>query len=1061
MSSSAGLAGNCFPSRTLSSVVVAVLCFLTCQSFQSQAAPSSAGSHVSPEFREPVTLSTKDGVVEVRLTAHQSAATLDTVAKPVQHFLLFDYELIRGTASNGQTSGKSLYPAPTLQVYPGETLIVHLDNALTGLTIDDYFSPEYTKLNGDVPIYPIQMKSSPVNLHVHGIHVSPRGNSDNVMLHLPAGMSNTYVYDIPKNMPQGAYWYHSHLHTLTAPQTYSGLAGLLEIGRTDGNLPIVTEKKIPIRNMVLQYNAVYGRAQGEAQLNNVNWSQYVSSIVPPTGNELAKGTYRPLLAPVNFTSFAKGSTFLTVWYAGPLSIHNNRGLLQTIPSNLQMFKPVNDQGGKLVPADPSLPDYLRDVQFTVNGQFEPIIKAKAGQTEIWVLANVSDFAYMNVQLTETATGYHPKIAIVGEDGNPFGSVEYPPTDEGTRLLLPPATRAAIAVTIPIEGDLVLEMPPLGGGARTINAPGVLYTNDGTENPPAVLGTLTVEPSAYSYRDGFFAFPTQMLVKATPTGGKGESTKFFDGQPLGAYTSFVDVSDEKSDVTREILISGGFLNSMATPTDPKSFVYAFDGGAFPNVPLLQPRLNSVEEWKFINHNNDEHPVHIHVNDFQVMEYFDPTTGLHYGPTHYGLDNVNVPAPTMNADESVIEPGILTVRTRFDDYSGLYVMHCHRLNHEDNGLMAMVNVIPAVSSYAVAVPGSSASNPTEVRIFDEKNDKVFATVIPFTGYTGNLSAAMADIDGDGVLDLIVGAGKDHAPEVVAYAGARTNRGPFSTELARFQAFSRDMRSGVNVAAAQIDGTTSENIIVGSGSGAPSEVKVYTSRLPAPGIEPAVFSKFIPYANDTSGVSLAAGLVDFGTGRESIITAPGAGSVAQVKVFVFPLFTPVQSRGPSAMKMGPVNPVNLQPLNSASFLPFGKDYKGGVSLAVGWLAGSLGGAKRIIASELSGTGTVKVFSSGSALDGGPAMYLSNPSMHDHSASFREIASFQPFPGGTGAQVAATSTTVGANLLVSGASSPGQQILKFDFVRPGRKAHMLEPSPLGQVVSLRNSRPVVLAGQ
>src|ERR1700743_3845269 len=88
MSSSAALAGNCFLSRTLPCVVFGFLCFLACQSLQSQAAPSSAGSHVSPEFREPVILSTKDGVVEVRLTAHQGAATLDTVAKPVQHFLL-------------------------------------------------------------------------------------------------------------------------------------------------------------------------------------------------------------------------------------------------------------------------------------------------------------------------------------------------------------------------------------------------------------------------------------------------------------------------------------------------------------------------------------------------------------------------------------------------------------------------------------------------------------------------------------------------------------------------------------------------------------------------------------------------------------------------------------------------------------------------------------------------------------------------------------------------------------------------------------------------------------
>ena len=81
---------------------------------------------------------------------------------------------------------------------------MQLENALSDLTIDDYFSPEYTKLDGKIPMHPIQMKASPVNLHVHGIHVSPKGNSDNVMLHIPAGMSNTYVYEIPKNKPQGA-----------------------------------------------------------------------------------------------------------------------------------------------------------------------------------------------------------------------------------------------------------------------------------------------------------------------------------------------------------------------------------------------------------------------------------------------------------------------------------------------------------------------------------------------------------------------------------------------------------------------------------------------------------------------------------------------------------------------------------------------------------------------------------------------------------------------------------------------------------------------------------------
>src|ERR1700745_11962 len=302
-----------------------------------QSADKKTDLAIRPQFREPVVLTSKDGVLEVRLTASQGQATLDTVATPVQNFLLFDYEVIRGTASNGQKSGGNLYPAPTLQVFPGERLIVHFENGLSGLTVRDYFIPQYTPKDQPVPLYPEQMTSSPINLHTHGAHISPKGNADNVMLHIPPGMSNTYTYDIPRNMPQGLYWYHCHLHGLTAAQVYAGLVGLLAVGRTDGNLPLVTEKSIPIRNMALQYNFVFDRAGGPGQLNNFDLPQWVSSITPPKGDERPSGTYRPLLAPVNFNRSKPGTKYATVWYAGPLSIHNRRGSLQFIPGNLQHF----------------------------------------------------------------------------------------------------------------------------------------------------------------------------------------------------------------------------------------------------------------------------------------------------------------------------------------------------------------------------------------------------------------------------------------------------------------------------------------------------------------------------------------------------------------------------------------------------------------------------------------------------------------------------------------------------------------------------------------------------
>ena len=1016
---------------------------------------------VRPEFREPVTLASKDGVLEVSLTAHQGHANLDTVAKPVQNMLVFGYVVIRGTASNGQMWGDNLYPAPTLQVFPGETLIVHLENALNGLTIRDFFDPQYVAKGEEVPLYPVQMPSSPLNLHIHGVHISPKGNSDNVMLHIPAGMSNTYTYRIPKNMPQGAYWYHSHLHGLTTPHVYYGLAGLLAIGRTDGNLPLVTQHGIPIRNMVLQYNAVFDRAGGLAQLNNPNWPQWVSTNKPPVGDELAKGTYRPLLAPVNFAQSKKGTRYATVWFTGPLSIENFRGRFEFIPSNLQRFGADPGGPGGDVEADPSLPDYKRDVQFTVNGLFQPVIRTKPGQTEIWVLGNVSDIAYMSVQLTETATGKHPKIAIVGQDGNPAPAVHSPVFEDGTRLVIPPATRYAIAVTMPESGDLVLEMPPMGSGARTLSSPGILYENDGSDNPPATLGTLSVQPSAISYFDGFFIFPTQVLARAVPSGGRGVSVAFEEGQRLGAHATFDDLSKLTPDFKRELTITGGFLNDLASESDPKAFVYAFEGTAFPNVPLLQPRLNSVEEWTFINKNNDEHPIHVHVNDFQVTSYFDPTTGLRTGAEMWEVDNANVPAPTLGPGERTIQTGNLSIRTKFEDYTGLFVMHCHRLNHEDNGLMTLVNVIPEISTYAVAVHGSPGRSAM-VNVYDGNGDRLMASVTPFPGFEGALSVAMGDVNDDNVLDLIVGAGSNYAPIVVAYSGKATGgKAAFETQLARFAAFDASARGGLSVTAAQIDGTTADNIIVGSGPGIPSEVKVFSTELP-PALDaaPALFATFNPYENDRSGVSVASGFVDFATGRNSIVTAPGPGTPTQVKVFSFSLMKPLRAATADASPRKQC-PGPKEAAVTSAFMPFGVGYSGGVSLATGWLTGSLGGAEAIVVGQLGGPGTVKVYSSGSALEGGPKVYLQSAAAHTPVPIFTDIAQFTPFDQTSGVRVATTSTTVGADLLVSG-TSPDKtvRVRKYQLVKPTAEADKLVARQINEVSSITGPFPSVLGG-
>ena len=138
--------------------------------------------------------------------------------------------------------------------------------------------------------------------------------------------------------------------------------------------------------------------------------------------------------------------------------------------------------------------------------------------------------------------------------------------------------------------------------------------------------MTVDPKYIAAPTGSSPSPPRLLLKVTPDRAKGKTTAFEPGQNLDTYTSFVDTSVMDPDVTRALTVGGGFGNKKADNNDPKAFTYEFDDNTFPNIPLIQPRLNSVEEWAFTNYNNDEHPIHIHVNDFQVHGGREPTRRL---------------------------------------------------------------------------------------------------------------------------------------------------------------------------------------------------------------------------------------------------------------------------------------------------------------------------------------------------------------------------------------------------------------------------------------------------
>jgi hypothetical protein len=91
---------------------------------------------------------------------------------------------------------------------------------------------------------------------------------------------------------------------------------------------------------------------------------------------------------------------------------------------------------------------------------------------------------------------------------------------------------------------------------------------------------------------------------------------------------------------------------------------------------------------------------------------------------------------------------------------------------------------------------------------------------------------------------------------------------------------------------------------------------------------------------------------------------------------------------------------------------------------------------------------------------MYLA-PADHTPAAIFGEMAGFVPFAGASQVRVATTSTTTGADLLVSGvADGKTARVVKYSLVRAGADAATLEAKELGEVVSADGTEPFALGG-
>lgn len=177
---------------------------------------------------------------------------------------------------------------------------------------------------------------------------------------------------------------------------------------------------------------------------------------------------------------------------------------------------------------------------------------------------------------------------------------------------------------------------------------------------------------------------------------------------------------------------------------------------------------------------------------------------------------------------------------------------------------------------------------------------------------LSMDMADFGVDGRDELVIGSGSGEAPEVIILRAD-------GSEMKRFPAYTPGYRGGVNVAAGHIDTDGMRDVVTGTRRGGGPHVRVFAFRG-------ELMAEWFAYdAASRAGVNVAVGELDAKRPGEEIITAPGEGEPALLRVF--------SARGERL----------------AEWYPFGEEYTGGVNVSVapnGWvLAGRAFGASPLV--------------------------------------------------------------------------------------------------------------------
>jgi FtsP/CotA-like multicopper oxidase with cupredoxin domain len=536
-------------------------------------------------------------------------------------------------------------PGPTFRVRIGDRIQVHLLNAidpafLPATTADemacDVITGNDPASGGNIAYYP-QTETMPsclhgdntTNMHYHGTHVTPDGTGDNVMVD---------VY------PKG----HTPANPPPPPQkVWSEFVN-------DFRIPLPPPAANPLNP---SKNMLMGQAPGTHWYHaHKHGSVALQLLNGMSGAFIIEGEFDDQLEKLM------------------------PGLRAT--EKVMVIQQIGDKIGIQLKQDSVLPGVplntcaTGDPRTLVNGQLQPTITMQPGEIQRWRFVNatmqqVSYLTYSFAGKDPANPGYAPVIRQIAYEGVQLAPERYndPMFGLSQQFTVAPGNRIDILVQAPATpGDSLLNFklvhgkPPAGCQPTTLGAPYLLQ--------------LSVKGTAVQ-----MSFPTAANYPAIPDWLQ------WDKVP-------------------------------ATPTPPRTLQFNWAAGDKTNRPAIDGKVfdGATTRQTFALGTSTEltlenfwassiHPYHIHVNPFQVMEIFDPnnpaeTQHIVMQEPYIWRDTIAIPAANDHGKDAngqvngqpgpPTTNGWVKIRSKFVDFTGTFVLHCHILDHEDRGMMQEVTV-----------------------------------------------------------------------------------------------------------------------------------------------------------------------------------------------------------------------------------------------------------------------------------------------------------------------------------------------------------------------------------